>query len=87
MRRNHTDRATFEILQKLAFHNQNNVKQNLHKIIVGFAVGEVFADVVDRSLHLVDVSGFLPLHHQGHPNNLGGCRDVEEEGFTQLWLG
>jgi hypothetical protein len=48
-------------------------------------LGEDFANVVERPLHLIDVSGFLPLNHQGHANDLGGCYDIEEEGFAQLW--
>jgi hypothetical protein len=37
----------------------------LYLIVVGFAVGEDFADVVDWSLYFVDMLGFLPLHYQG----------------------
>jgi hypothetical protein len=57
----------------------------LSLIVVGFTVGEDFADVVDHPLYLVDVSEFLLLHYQGRANDLGGHRYVEEEGLIWLW--
>jgi hypothetical protein len=70
--------VTFEIVQKLVFHNQNGIKSFSHLIVAGFAVEKDFSDVVDWPLHLVDVSGFLTLYYRGHTNNLGGYHDVEE---------
>jgi hypothetical protein len=78
----HLDRVTFKIVQELVFCNQNGVKQFLHLIVVGFTVGQDFADLVDRPLYLVDVSGFLSFHYQGCADNLGCCHNVEKEGFT-----
>jgi hypothetical protein len=46
----------------------------LHLIVVGFTV------------HLVDMSGFLPLHYYGRIDDLVGCRDIKET-FTQFWQG
>jgi hypothetical protein len=48
----------------------------LYLIVVGFAAREDFIDVVDPSLFLVDVLGFLPLHYQGSADDLGGSHDV-----------
>jgi hypothetical protein len=45
-------------------------------IVAGFIVREDFANVVDRSLYLVDMLGFLPLYHQGGGDDLGGCCDI-----------
>jgi hypothetical protein len=42
-------------------------------IIVGLALEEDLASVVDQRLYLVDVSGFLPFHHEGYTDDLGGC--------------
>jgi hypothetical protein len=41
-------------------------------IVVILVVGEDLTDVVDQPLHLVDVPGFLPFHHQGRAEYLGG---------------
>jgi hypothetical protein len=76
------DWVTFKIVQKLMFCNQNGIMYFLHLVVVDFTVGQDFADIVDRSLHLIDVSRFLPLHHLGRADDLGGCHNVEEEGFT-----
>jgi hypothetical protein len=40
--------------------------------------GEDLADIIDRHLYLVDVHGFLLLHHQDSVGNLGGCHDIQE---------
>jgi hypothetical protein len=48
----------------------------MYLIVVGFAVGEDFFDVVDRSFYLVDVLEFVLLYHQGGANDLGGCCDI-----------
>jgi hypothetical protein len=76
--------VTFKIVQKLTFRNQNNVKYFLHLIVAGVAVGEEFSNVVHQPLYLVDVFGFLPLHHQGHTDDLGNCHDVEVKSSTQV---
>jgi hypothetical protein len=60
------------------------VKQLLYLPVVGLVVGEDFADVVDWSLYLVDMPGLLPLHYQGSADDLGGGRDIQEEGLTGL---
>jgi hypothetical protein len=57
------DQVTFKILQELGLHNQNNIKQFLHLVVVSFTVEEDLADVIDWPMYLVDVSGFLPLYH------------------------
>jgi hypothetical protein len=31
--------------------------------------------------------GLLPLHYQGSADDLGGCRNIQEEGLTGLWRG
>jgi hypothetical protein len=65
----------------------------LQLIVEGFAVGEDHADLVDRPLYHLDVLGFLPFHNQGHANDLGGGRYIEDEGLVRLqrgqdrWLG
>jgi hypothetical protein len=74
--------VTFKIVQELAFHDQNGIKQFLHLIVASFVVGEDLTDVVDQPLHLVGMPGFLPSHYQGHANDLGGCHYVEEEGLV-----
>jgi hypothetical protein len=51
---------------------------------VGLTVGEDFANVVDWSLYLVDVPGFLPLYYQGSTDDLGGGQDIQEEGLIGL---
>jgi hypothetical protein len=56
----------------------------LYLPVVGLVVGEDFADVVDWSLYLVDMPGLLPLHYQGSVDDLGGGRDIQEEGLTGL---
>jgi hypothetical protein len=38
---------------------------------VGLIVREDLADILDRPLHLVDVPGFLLLHHQRRTDDLG----------------
>jgi hypothetical protein len=48
----------------------------LYLIVAGLTVGEDFADVVDRSLYLVDMSGFLLLYYQGSADDLGGGHDI-----------
>jgi hypothetical protein len=35
----------------------------LYLIVAGLAIKEDFADVVDRSLYLVDMPRLLPLHY------------------------
>jgi hypothetical protein len=77
VRRNHTNQVTFKVVQKLAFHNQNDIKYFLHLILVGLAVREDLANVVDRPLYLVDVPRILMFYYQGHANNLGGSCYVE----------
>jgi hypothetical protein len=57
----------------------------LHLIVVGLAIREDLADVVDQPLHLVDMPGFLLLHYLGRAEDLGGSHYVEEEGLAQLW--
>jgi hypothetical protein len=42
-------------------------------MVVGFIVEDDFANVVDWSLHFVDISGFLPLYHQGNADDLSGA--------------
>jgi hypothetical protein len=79
------DQVTFKILQELGLHNQNSIKQFLHLVVVSFTVGDDLADVIDWPMYLVDVSGFLPLYHQGRVDDLSCCRDIEEVGFTRLW--
>jgi hypothetical protein len=50
---------------------------------VGFAIKEDFVDVVDQPLHLVDMSGFLPLYHEDHTNDQSCCHDIVEEGSSR----
>jgi hypothetical protein len=57
----------------------------LHLIVVSLTVGEDLADVVDQTLLLVDVPGFLPFHHQCRADDLGDCCHIQEEGLTELW--
>jgi hypothetical protein len=56
----------------------------LYLIVAGLTVGEDFANVVDWSLYLVDVPGFLPLYYQGSTDDLGGGQDIQEEGLIGL---
>jgi hypothetical protein len=57
----------------------------LYLTVVGLTIREDFANVVDRSLYLIDMLGLLPLHYQGSADDLGGGRDIQEEGLTGLW--
>jgi hypothetical protein len=43
---------------------------------VSLAVEEDFANVIDWPLDLVDMPGFLPLHHLGSADDLGGYHDI-----------
>jgi hypothetical protein len=58
--------------------------QLLYLIVAGLTIRENLANVIDLPLYLVDVDGFLPLHYQGGVDDLGGCRDIHEEGLTGL---
>jgi hypothetical protein len=57
----------------------------LYLIIASLTVEDDFIDVINRPLHLVDVLGFLLLHHQGCTDDLGGYHDILEEGLAGLW--
>jgi hypothetical protein len=61
--------------------------QLLCQTVAGLAVGEDFANVVDRSLYLVDMPGLILLHYQGSADDLGGGCNIHEEGLTGLRRG
>jgi hypothetical protein len=55
----------------------------LYLIVVGLAVDEDLADVVDRPLYLVNMPGLFPFNYQGGADDLGGCCDIQEKGLTR----
>jgi hypothetical protein len=57
--------------------DQYSVKQLLNLRVTSFGFVEDLADEVDKSLDLVDASGFLALDHDGHADYPVSCCNVE----------
>ena len=48
-------------------------------------LAEYFADEVNPSLHLVDVTRLVLFDDQDGTHHIGGGGDVQEEDFPVLW--
>jgi hypothetical protein len=51
--------------------------------VVSLAIREDLADIIDQSSHLVDMLGFLPLHHQGGTRRFRMNFDVDIRRFRR----